>query len=80
MHPIEHYLDAPIVTNGLTRTFSTRAWCHPFKWMERVYRVVGNLGRANPLQTMIDLRKIRQQVRYTRKVRDARYLHPSHWG
>ncbi|KAF9663581.1 hypothetical protein SADUNF_Sadunf17G0066400 [Salix dunnii] len=57
VHPIEHYLDASIVTNGLTRTFSTGAWCHPFKWMERVYKVVGNLGRANPLQTMIDLRK-----------------------
>ena len=80
MHPIEHYLDASIVTNGLTRTFSTGAWCHPFKWMERVYGVVGNLGRANPLQTMTDLRKTRQQVRYTRKVGDARYPHPSHWG
>ncbi|KAG5241504.1 DNA-directed RNA polymerase family protein [Salix suchowensis] len=52
---------------------STGAWCHPFKWMERVYGVMGNLGRANPLQTMIDLRKTRQQVLYTGKVGDARY-------
>uniref|UniRef100_A0A6N2L6E3 DNA-directed RNA polymerase n=1 Tax=Salix viminalis TaxID=40686 RepID=A0A6N2L6E3_SALVM len=59
---------------------STGAWCHPFKWMERVYGVVGNLGRANPLQTMIDLRKTRQRVLYTRKVGHARYPHPSHWG
>ncbi|KAJ6736964.1 DNA-DIRECTED RNA polymerase D SUBUNIT 2B-RELATED [Salix viminalis] len=59
---------------------STGAWCHPFKWMERVYGVMGNLGRANPLQTMIDLRKTRQQVLYTGKVGDARYPHPSHWG
>jgi DNA-directed RNA polymerase-4/5 subunit 2 len=73
VHPIEHYLDASIVTNGLTRAFSTGAWCHPFKWMERVSGVVGNLGRANPLQTMIDLRKTRQQVLYTGKVGDARY-------
>ena len=48
--------------------------------MERVYGVVGNLGRANSLQTMIDLRKTRQQVLYTGRVGDARYLHPSHWG
>ena len=80
VHPIEHYLDASIVTNGLTRAFSTGAWCHPFKWMERVSGVVGNLGRANPLQTMLDLRKTRQQVLYTGKVGDARYSHPSHWG
>ncbi|KAJ6693317.1 hypothetical protein OIU85_004118 [Salix viminalis] len=79
VHPIKHYLDASMVTNGLTRAFSTGAWCHPFKWMGRVYGVVGNLGRANPLQTMIDLRKTRQQVLYTRKVGHARYPHPSHW-
>ncbi|KAE8709053.1 DNA-directed RNA polymerases IV and V subunit 2 [Hibiscus syriacus] len=50
------------------------------KRMERVSGVVANLGRANPLQTMIDLRKTRQQVSYTGKVGDARYPHPSHWG
>ncbi|CAK7353598.1 unnamed protein product [Dovyalis caffra] len=80
VHSIEHYLDASIVTNGLTRAFSTGAWCHPFKRMERVSGVVANLGRANPLQTMLDLRKTRQQVQYTGKVGDARYPHPSHWG
>ncbi|KAJ6763344.1 DNA-DIRECTED RNA polymerase D SUBUNIT 2B-RELATED [Salix purpurea] len=80
VHPIEHYLNTSIVTNGLTRAFSTGAWCHPFKWMERVYGVIGNLGRANPLQTLLDLRKTRQQVLYTGKVGDARYPHPSHWG
>ncbi|KAK1409557.1 hypothetical protein QVD17_36083 [Tagetes erecta] len=26
LHPIEHYLDASIVTNGLSRAFSTGAW------------------------------------------------------
>ncbi|KAG5245736.1 DNA-directed RNA polymerase family protein [Salix suchowensis] len=49
-----------IVTNGLTRALGHGVLL--FKWMERVYGVVGNLGRANPLQTMIDLRKTRQQV------------------
>ncbi|XP_021890660.1 DNA-directed RNA polymerase D subunit 2b [Carica papaya] len=78
--PIEHYLDASIITNGLQRAFSTGAWSHPFKRMERISGVVANLGRANPLQTMIDMRKTRQQVQYTGKVGDARYPHPSHWG
>ncbi|XWS72757.1 hypothetical protein CRYUN_Cryun02cG0068400 [Craigia yunnanensis] len=80
VRPIEHYLDASIVTNGLSRAFSTGAWSHPFKRMERISGVVANLGRANPLQTMVDLRKTRQQVQYTGKVGDARYPHPSHWG
>lgn len=71
--PIEHYLDASIITNGLQRAFSTGAWSHPFKRMERISGVVANLGRANPLQTMIDMRKTRQQVQYTGKVGDARY-------
>ncbi|GLU01242.1 hypothetical protein SLE2022_185550 [Rubroshorea leprosula] len=78
--PIEHYLDASIITNGLSRAFSTGAWSHPFRRMERISGVVANLGRANPLQTLIDLRKTRQQVAYTGKVGDARYPHPSHWG
>ncbi|KAK8559872.1 hypothetical protein V6N13_016605 [Hibiscus sabdariffa] len=80
IRPIEHYLDASIVTNGLSRAFSTGAWSHPYKKMERISGVVANLGRANPLQTMIDLRKTRQQVSYTGRVGDARYPHPSHWG
>ncbi|KAE8718911.1 DNA-directed RNA polymerase D subunit 2b [Hibiscus syriacus] len=80
VRPIEHYLDASIVSNGLSRAFSTGAWSHHYKKMERISGVVANLGRANPLQTMVDLRKTRQQVSYTGKVGDARYPHPSHWG
>ncbi|XP_050230997.1 DNA-directed RNA polymerases IV and V subunit 2-like [Mercurialis annua] len=80
VRPIEHYLDASIVTNGLSRAFSTGGWSHPYKKMERISGVVANLGRANPLQTMVDLRKTRCQVQYTGKVGDARFPHPSHWG
>ncbi|KAJ8751808.1 hypothetical protein K2173_025998 [Erythroxylum novogranatense] len=80
VRPIEHYLDASIVTNGLSRAFSTGAWCHPFKRTERISGVVANLGRTNPLQTVVDMRKTRQHVQYTGKVGDARYPHPSHWG
>lgn len=73
LRPIEFYLDASIVTNGLSRAFSTGAWCHPFKRTERISGVVANVGRTNPLQTMVDMRKTRQQVQYTGKVGDARY-------
>lgn len=73
IHPIEHYLDASIITNGLSRAFSTGAWSHPQKKMERISGVVANVGRTNPLQTMVDMRKTRQQVQYTGKVGDARY-------
>lgn len=73
LRPIEFYLDASIVTNGLSRAFSTGAWCHPFKRTERISGVVANIGRTNPLQTMVDMRKTRQQVQYTGKVGDARY-------
>lgn len=77
---IEHYLDASIITNGLSRAFSTGAWSHPFKRMERISGVVATLGRTNPLQTMAEMRRTRQHVQYTGKVGDARYPHPSHWG
>lgn len=80
VRPIEYYLDASILTNGLSRAFSTGAWSHPFKRTERISGIVANLGRANPLQTLVDLRRTRQQVQYTGKVGDARYPHPSHWG
>ncbi|KAJ4958066.1 hypothetical protein NE237_025177 [Protea cynaroides] len=79
LQPIEHYLDASIITNGLSRAFSTGAWAHPFK-KERMSGIVANLRRTNPLQMMVDLRKTRQQVGYTGKVGDARFPHPSHWG
>ncbi|KAG9135448.1 hypothetical protein Leryth_007201 [Lithospermum erythrorhizon] len=80
VQPIEHYLDASIVTNGLCRAFSTGAWCHPYKRMERISGIVATLRRTNPLQMTSDMRKTRQQVSYTGKVGDARYPHPSHWG
>ncbi|XP_061362285.1 DNA-directed RNA polymerases IV and V subunit 2-like isoform X3 [Gastrolobium bilobum] len=80
VRPIEHYLDASIITNGLQRAFSTGAWSHPYKRLERISGVVANLGRTNPLQTMAELRRTRQHVQYTGKVGDARYPHPSHWG
>lgn len=73
MHQIDYYLDASIVTNGLSRAFSTGAWSHPFRRMERISGVVATLGRTNPLQTMVELRRTRQQVQYTGKVGDARY-------
>ncbi|KAJ7966268.1 DNA-directed RNA polymerase subunit beta [Quillaja saponaria] len=80
VRPIEQYLDASILTNGLTRAFSTGAWSHPFKMVERISGVVATVGRTNPLQTMVDMRKTRQQVQYAGKVGGARYPHPSHWG
>ena len=73
LYPLDHYLDASIVTNGLTRAFSTGAWAHPFRKTDRVSGVVANLRRTNPLQTTCDMRKTRQQVSYTGKVGDARY-------
>lgn len=72
LRDIEHYLDASIITNGLSRAFSTGAWSHPFK-AERISGVVATLRRQNPLQTVSDMRKMRQQVNYTGKVGDARY-------
>ncbi|KAG8375443.1 hypothetical protein BUALT_Bualt10G0100500 [Buddleja alternifolia] len=80
LHSIDQYLDASVITNGLSRAFSTGAWCHPFKRMERISGVVATLRRTNPLQATSDMRKTRQQVSYTGRVGDARYPHPSHWG
>ncbi|CAA2999086.1 DNA-directed RNA polymerases IV and V subunit 2 [Olea europaea subsp. europaea] len=77
---IEHYMDASIITNGLSRAFSTEAWSHPFKRMERISGVVVTLRQTNPLQTTTKMRKTRHQVSYTGRVGDARYQHPSHWG
>ncbi|CDP07172.1 unnamed protein product [Coffea canephora] len=77
---IETYVDASIISNGLSRAFSTGAWSHPYKKMERVSGVVATLRRTNPLQMTADMRKTRQQVSYTGRVGDARYPHPSHWG
>ncbi|KAL3633437.1 DNA-directed RNA polymerases IV and V subunit 2 [Castilleja foliolosa] len=80
LQPVEHYLDASIITNGLSRAFSTGAWSHPYKRMERISGVVATIRRTNPLQAISDMRKTRQQVSYTGRVGDARYPHPSHWG
>ncbi|VVA99127.1 unnamed protein product [Arabis nemorensis] len=44
------------------------------------FSVVANLGHANPLQTLIDLRRTQQQVLCIGKVGDARYPPPSQWG
>jgi len=70
---IERYWDASIITNGLNRAFSTGAWCHPYRRTERCSGIVATLRRTNPLQTMSDLRKTRQQVAYAGKAGDARY-------
>ncbi|KAF9599789.1 hypothetical protein IFM89_001735 [Coptis chinensis] len=80
LRQIEHYLDASLITNGLTKAFSTGAWSHHFKYSEKINGVVANLRRTNPLQTMCDMRKTRQHVQYSGKVGDARFPHPSHWG
>ncbi|WOG91975.1 hypothetical protein DCAR_0311231 [Daucus carota subsp. sativus] len=77
---IERYLDSSIVTNGLSRAFSTGAWSHPYIRGERTSGVVANLGRTNPLQMIAEMRRTRQHVDYTGRVGDARYPHPSHWG
>lgn len=70
---ITDYLDASIISNGLSRAFSTGAWVHPYKRMERTSGVVATLRRTNPLQAISDMRKTRQQVSYTGRVGDARY-------
>lgn len=73
LQPIERYLDASIITNGLNRAFSTGAWTHPYKKTERLSGIVATLRRTNPLQMMSDMRKTRQQVAYAGKAGDARY-------
>ncbi|KAK9095349.1 hypothetical protein Scep_026818 [Stephania cephalantha] len=80
LQSIDHYIDASIITNGLSRAFSTGAWAHAYNKTERTSGVVATLRRANPLQTMADMRKTRQQVNYTGGVIDARFPNPSHWG
>ncbi|CAI9096371.1 OLC1v1032499C1 [Oldenlandia corymbosa var. corymbosa] len=77
---VGHYFNASIISNGLSRAFSTGGWSHPYKKSERVSGVVAILKRTNPLQTTADMRKTRQQVSYTGRVGDARYPNLSHWG
>ncbi|KAK3122831.1 hypothetical protein QOZ80_8AG0618940 [Eleusine coracana subsp. coracana] len=73
------YVDASIVTNGLSRAFSTGLWRHPYN-QGRCSGIVATLRRANPLQMMSDLRKTRQWVSYAGTTGDARYPNPSYWG
>ncbi|KAL8104638.1 DNA-directed RNA polymerases IV and V subunit 2-like [Apium graveolens] len=80
MNRIEHYLDCSIITNGLSRAFSTGAWSHPYKKAEKISGVVANLSRTNPLQSISEMRRTRQRVEYTGKIGGARYPHPSYWG
>ncbi|XP_052164370.1 DNA-directed RNA polymerases IV and V subunit 2-like [Oryza glaberrima] len=80
LQPLECYVHASIVTNGLNRAFSTGSWCHPFNKRERCSGIVATLRRTNPLQMMSDMRKTRQWVAYAGKAGDARYPNPSYWG
>jgi DNA-directed RNA polymerase beta subunit len=73
LQPLECYVHASIVTNGLNRAFSTGSWCHPFNKRERCSGIVATLRRTNPLQMMSDMRKTRQWVAYAGKAGDARY-------
>ncbi|PIA28537.1 hypothetical protein AQUCO_06900065v1 [Aquilegia coerulea] len=80
MRTMDFYLDASLITNGLSRAFSTGGWSHSYKRNERVSGVVASLRRTNALQMMADMRKTRHQVQYSGRVGDARFPHPSHWG
>lgn len=73
MNRIEHYLDCSVITNGLSRAFSTGAWSHPYKRAEKISGVVANLSRTNPLQSISEMRRTRQRVEYTGKIGGARY-------
>lgn len=72
LRSVNEYIDASIITNGLSKAFSTGAWSNSYG-RERISGVVATLKRTNPLQTTADMRKMRQQVNYTGKVGDARY-------
>ncbi|GKE20507.1 DNA-directed RNA polymerases IV and V subunit 2-like protein, partial [Tanacetum coccineum] len=72
-HPIEQYLDHAIITNGLTRAFSTGSWSHSYKSWEKTSSIVAFIRRAAPLQMVSDMRRTRQQVLYAGKAGDARY-------
>lgn len=70
---IEFYIDASMITNGLSRAFSTGTWNHSYLRMEKTSGVVATLRRTNPLQMVSDMRKTRQQVAYAGMTGDARY-------
>ncbi|TVU42988.1 hypothetical protein EJB05_09417, partial [Eragrostis curvula] len=79
LQDLRSYVDASIVTKGLSNAFSTGLWRHPFN-KGKCSGIVATLQRANPLKLMSDLRKTRQWVAYAGTTGDARYPNPSYWG
>ncbi|GKA06105.1 DNA-directed RNA polymerases IV and V subunit 2-like protein, partial [Tanacetum coccineum] len=65
--------DPDIITNRLTRAFSTRSWSHSYKSWEKTYGVVPFIRRASLLQMVSDMRRTHHQVLYARKAGGARY-------
>lgn len=63
LRPIDTYIEASFITNGLSRAFTTGAWSNS-NGKGRISGVVATLKRTNPLQTAADMRKMRQQVNY----------------
>nr|AJA90774.1 DNA-directed RNA polymerase IV second largest subunit [Ginkgo biloba] len=80
LKPMDCYVDASIITNGLVRSLSTGNWSHPIKYNVKCTGVVASLKLTNPLQTVTEMRKMRLQVQYSAKLGDARYPNPSYWG
>ncbi|KAF9599754.1 hypothetical protein IFM89_001700 [Coptis chinensis] len=70
---IECYIDASIITNGLSRAFSTGIWPHHVSSRQKISGVAVTLQRTNPLQMMSEMRNVRQYVKYTGIVGDARF-------
>ncbi|GLJ17287.1 hypothetical protein SUGI_0300040 [Cryptomeria japonica] len=80
MKSMDIYADASIITNGLSRAFSTGNWSHPHKFNVKCTGVVANLKSTNPLQNLSEMRRLRLRVQYAAKLGDARYPNPSYWG
>nr|GEV48854.1 hypothetical protein [Tanacetum cinerariifolium] len=51
------YLDPTIITNGLTRAFSTGSWSHCYKSWEKTSGVVAFIRRIAPLQMVFDMKR-----------------------
>ncbi|KAF9591989.1 hypothetical protein IFM89_011572 [Coptis chinensis] len=60
--------------------FSTGTWPHHVSSRQKISGVAVTLQRTNPLQMMSEMRNVRQYVKYTGIVGNARFPHPSHWG
>nr|AJA90758.1 DNA-directed RNA polymerase IV second largest subunit [Cycas revoluta] len=80
LKPMDCYIDASIITNGLVRAFSTGNWSHPIKFNTKCTGIVASVKQTNPLQTVSEMRKMRLKVQYAAKLGDARYQNPSYWG